>query len=128
MKYHGVIVDMLVTSISRSPSLTAIFAVTKIDVGLIDGIKAMRITVDLLVVVRAGASTDVVTPLLPALTAIFRSPETAFLSSQFDRGINDFRTLRRDLERDLAFVLPWKAFCQCLPRLSTVDRFENARL
>ena len=89
MKGDRMVVDMFVRIANRVERRASIFGSAELNVGVIKHIESVRVAIDFLIVVRAGASRDIVAHLGPALTTIFRPPDTSRRTCQFDCRIND---------------------------------------
>ena len=123
---HGVVVAVFVGLAEGLERLAAVTRQLDEDVHLVDEIAVEGGGVDLLVVVRPGATTEVAVSLREALAAVGGSIEAPFLFRGFDGGVDVVGVDRRDRESDLSHVAAREAALDLAPGRTAVRRLVDA--
>ena len=94
MKRYGMVVNVLVASFDIHPGFSVVFTSHEVIVCLIQHAKAMWVCPKFLVIVGPCSTRYEVIGFGPAGALVIASPETAFASGQFDRGVDKVVLLR----------------------------------
>ena len=107
--------------------LAAVVGDTHPHVHLVDTVEDVWAGENFLVVVRPGASGDVVVLFGPTFTAVGRAVEASFAVGQLDRRVNHVGVLVRNRQPDPAHVFLGKAVDELAPRLAAVGALVDPR-